>query len=236
MQISNAALIFILSVSPAGMLGQAAPTSTPAQNEQAPSPAAAPDSASSILQPSLTNVQSTLTALKIDKWKRGDIRDEASDNIKAILKDLQGNLPGLIAAADGAPGIVSKSLPLMKHIDALYDVLLRVEEASRVVAPGDQIPQLQKVLKEFGTARIALDDRLQQNALDQETQLADVRAALKAQQESAKAVVVPSTPPTCPAPTPVKKKKKPAAPAKKPSATTPATTPGTTAPAPPKTP
>ncbi len=231
MNISHAAaLIFMLTLGPTAVQGQAAAPPTPAQSA-APTPVPA-SSVSALLQPSLTNVQNTLGTLKIDKWKRGDIRDEAGDNVKAILRDLQNNVPGMIAATDAAPGVVSQAIPLVKHLDALYDVLLRVEEASRVSAPGDQIPQIQKVLNEFETARIALDDRLQQNAVDQEKQLSDAKSALKAQQEAAKAIVVPSTTPTCPTPAPVKKRKR-TIPARKPQAA-PAT--ATPAPATPKTP
>src|SRR5579863_1259109 len=90
------------------------------------------------LAPSLDAVHTTLAALRLDRWKKGSVRDEASTYIDQIQHDIASNLPPLVETADGAPGSVGKSLPLAKHLGALYDVLLRVEEAARVSAPDDQ--------------------------------------------------------------------------------------------------
>ncbi len=142
-------------------------------------PAAPPSvTASSLLQPSVDVVVNTLNGLNIDKWKKGSVRQEAGDHVNSILRDIQTNLPPLIAAADASPASVSTAMPLIKHLDALYDVLLRVEEASRVSAPGDQISQLQQALTAFSTARFAYDDTLQKQAATQEQQLTEMRVSL----------------------------------------------------------
>ena len=60
------------------------------------------------------------------------MRDEAEENVNTLVRDLDDNVQPLITAADAAPAQLSKAIPLLKHLDALYDVLLRVEEASRV--------------------------------------------------------------------------------------------------------
>lgn len=53
-------------------------------------PAAAPAVAtpSSLLQPSLDAVQQTLAAVKVERWKRGSVRDEAASDINSIQVDL----------------------------------------------------------------------------------------------------------------------------------------------------
>ncbi len=227
MKILQAALILTLTAVPLALRGQAT-TATP--QPQAPAAAAsAPITPSSLLEPVLAQVQSTLTGLKMDKWKKGSVRDEATGNAKDVLHDLQTNLPPLVNAADGAPGALSKAIPLMKHLDALYDVVLRIEEASRVSAPADQIDSLEQTLKSFGTARIAYYDSLQQSASGQEKQVADLQTTLKAAQAAAQEVKPASNPMLCTPPKPAVKKKRPA-PAK------PATAPATTPPAQPKTP
>jgi len=207
MVISHAALISTLSFAPLLLYGQAVPPTPPA------APPAAPVVPSTMLQPALAMVESTLNSLKVDKWKRGSVRDEASQNAQAMLSDMKSNLPPLIADADAAPGVVSKSIPLMKHLDALYDVLLRIEEAARVAAPNDQIDQLEAALKKFGSARNDLYDSLQQSATGQEKHLTDLQATIKAQEEAAKEVKpapapapVPCTPPK---PAPKKKRTTP---------------------------
>lgn len=138
----------------------------------------APVSASSLLQPAVDVVVNTLNGLNIDRWKKGSVRQEAGDHVNSILRDLQANVPPLMAAADASPGSVSTAMPLVKHLDALYDVLLRVEEASRVAAPGEQISQLQQALTVFSTARFAYDDTLQKQAAAEEKQVIDLRANL----------------------------------------------------------
>ena len=190
--------------------------------------------ASALLKPALAQSLSTLSTLKVDKWKKGSVRDEAGGNVNALVRDLQENIPTLITAADAEPASLSRALPLMKHLDAFYDVLLRVEEASRVSAPGEQITALQQTLLDVNKARNAYDDQMQATAAAQEKQVFDLQTQLRtAQQEVAAAretkPSAASTTPCKPAP-PARKKKKAATPATngsaaKPSAGTPVTKP-----------
>jgi hypothetical protein len=177
------------------------------------------------MQPSLNTVHQTLAALRLDKWKKGSIRDEAQGNINAIQHDLQANLPSLLHDADSASGAVSKLLPVSRHVDALYDVLLRVTEASRVVGPDDQAAQLQQALLSLGNARLALDDRLQGSAGALEKQVIDLRTSIATEAarraSEPKPVALPCVPPP-----PVHKAVKKRTPAAKPTTSaTPSATP-----------
>jgi hypothetical protein len=207
MQIPRGTVISLIALTPLFLYGQASPSGTP------PAPPTAAVAPSSLLQPALTLVDSTLNSIKLDKWKKGSIRDEAGQNVTAILTDLKTNVPPLLAEADAAPGALSKSIPLIKHLDALYDVLLRVEEGARVSAPGDQVDQLAAALKMFGSTRIDFYDSMQQRAAGQEKQVADLQAAMNAQEAAAQehkhepaAAPVPCTPPK---PAPKKKRATP---------------------------
>jgi hypothetical protein len=176
---------------------------------------------SSILQPSLDNLQQTIEAVRLEKWKRGTVREEASANVDAILRDLRTTLPPPLKEADAAPGTISKVLPISRNIDALYDTLLRVVEAARVSAPGEQITRLQQALISLGNARRILDDRLQETTVAEEGQINKLQSALQAQSAVKCLVIAPPPTPTCVAPTPPRRaKKKP-----KPPATTPQTPP-----------
>jgi hypothetical protein len=185
---------------------QQAPASTtamPAQIQPSKSPAA-----SLLLQPALSSVQETVGAIKLGKWKKGSVREEAGDNINAILKDIQTNLPPLLKTADDAPDSISRLLPVSRNINALYDVLLRVEEAARISAPAEQATQLRQALIKLGNARRAVDDRLQDASLEQEKQVADLKNIVKTQ-AAMQCPTVPATPaPVCTAPTTKKKTKK----------------------------
>jgi hypothetical protein len=212
MQISRGTLMSLIAFAPLMLYGQPAP-STPA----AP---AAPAPPSSVIQPALSAVESTLNSLKIDKWKKGSVRDEAGDNMKAILRDIKTNVPHLLADADSAPGSLSKSIPLMKHLDALYAVVLRVEEGARVSAPTDQIDQLEAALKAFSGARITLYDSLTERAARQEKQVTDLQATIKTQQAEAleHKAAPPPAPAPCIPPKPTPKKKRAAPPKSTPPA------------------
>jgi hypothetical protein len=187
-----------------------------------PNPPASASGPSATLQPSLDTVFQTLTALKLDKWKKGTVRTEAGDKIAAILKDLHETLPPLMKEADAAPGTMSKQLPVSRNVDALYDVVLRVFEAARVSAPPDQITKLDQDLAGLNTARMAYEDRLQDSAAAFEKQMTDLQATVKAQ--AAFKCPVPPAPvvPVCPAPVAPKPRRKPKPPVATPQTTTPA--------------
>jgi hypothetical protein len=240
MRISQTVLIVVLGISPCAGRPQATSASPQSQPASEPQPAAAANvpappavSASSVLQPALAKTQSTLSTIKTDKWKKGTVRDEAGQNITALLHDLQSNIPPLLTAADAEPTALSRALPLMKHLDAFYDVLLRVEEASRVSAPGDQVAALQQLLLDVNKARNAYDDQMQAYAASNEKQAMNLQTQLKAQQDAAARqaqTAAAATPQPCKPATPAKKKKRTTTGTStgtstaKPSAGTPATT------------
>ncbi|WP_263358094.1 hypothetical protein [Acidicapsa ligni] len=230
-------LLCLLCIAPA--TAQAGQTAAPQAGNPAASAQAAPTGSStaattpsSILKPALDTLQQTLGGLNLEKWKGGTVRGEAAANISSIMRDLQSTLPALLADADQPPVTMSKSLPVSRNVDALYDVLVRVVDGSRVAAPGEQVTQLQQAMVGVEKARHALDDSLQEMASTQEKHVADLQIALKTQPMPVCPVV---TAPPAPAPVkkPVKKKRKPATTAKPAGTTTaPATTPAAAKPNP----
>lgn len=186
-----------------------------------------PVAPSSILQRPLDEVQQTVGAVKLDKWKKGSVRDEAANNIDAIQRYMQGTLPALMKEGDAAPGTLSKVLPVSRNVDALYDVMVHIVEAARVSAPGDQVAQLQQAMADLEKARVAFGNQLQQTATVQEKQLVELRSTVQTQAASLKAASAQPLAPKCSVPpAPAKKKKTPV----KPTTAKPAA--GTAAPAP----
>lgn len=215
MRISSAGFIVATccSLAAAGQLrvGGSAPTentsAAPVTTSVSPvAPPPAPFVTSEILQPSLENLQQTLGSLRMDKWKRGSIREEASSDIGQIQRDMQDNIPTLLKDADASQGTLSKVMPLARHVDALYDVLLRVLEAARFSAPDDQTNQLRQALGSLGSARLKLDDRMQERAAAEESQIGDLRTAV--QKQAALKSPAPQPTPVCTTPPPAKKPKK----------------------------
>jgi hypothetical protein len=224
MQISHAVLIAGLSISfGLDCVAQAAPGVAPAP---VASPASAP---SALLQPSLDVVLQAVTAVNLEKWKRGTVRDETGGHITAIEHDLQGTLPPLLQAADANAGVLSKVLPVTRNAEALYDVLVSVVEAARVAGPADQVGQLEQALSGLGGALRSLDDRVQETALAQEVEASGLRKTVETLRAARVAAAVPPPPAKpCPAPAPARKPRKkqpaasPAKPASAPAAAKPA--------------
>jgi hypothetical protein len=188
------------------------------------------------LRPSLDAVQETLRSLRVERWKKGSIREEANDNIHSLATDMQTNLPPLLRDADAASGSLSKVLPLARHVDALYDVLLRVVEAARLAAPDEQANELRQALSTLGRARLALDDRMQEAATSQDKQITDLRVTVEKQ--AAFKCPAPQPPSTTTPKRVIRKKpvpattpnSKPSTTPQKPSASLPAATPSKTSP------
>ena len=122
-----------------------------------------------------SSVHHGVDSIHAEKWKRGNIRDEATQNISQIQRDIDVTLPPMLRDADTAPASLSKLLPISRNISALYDVLLRVVEASRVIAPDDQVATLQQALVTLGNARLAFGERMQTSAAAMEKQVSDLR-------------------------------------------------------------
>jgi hypothetical protein len=182
---------FLLALYAPGMLLAA---QTPAANMQQTNATAPlrPSPPSTVVQPSLEILKQALGAVNLEKWKASNaIRDEANTNLHSVQRDVESTLPSLLTAADSAPDSVAKTLPVFRNIDALYDVMLRLDAAGRLAAPKDQISALDQALASVSDARRALGDQLQSSAEAQETRVGRLQAALKA------------TPPPQPPPEPV---------------------------------
>ena len=208
MKISRSVLVATVLVSPISFC-YAQPQTNAAGTPENTAPATfTPVVPSSILQRSLDELQQTMGSIKLEKWKRGSIRDEAGTNLDAIQRDLGGTLPNLMKEADAAPGSLSKVLPLSRNVDALYDVLLHVVEGARMIGPGDQVGMLQQTMKDLERARIVLDNQIQQTADAQEKQVAQLRTTVARQEVSLRAASTPPPPAKCPAPATAAKKKR----------------------------
>lgn len=188
------AAIFALSIQVSIGQAPAAPAAPSTPGAQPPVPVSAQ------LQSALTSVHRAVDSVRVDKWKRGSIRDEAAQNISEIQRDIDVSLPPLLRDADSAPAALSKMLPVSRNISALYDVLLRVVEASRVIGPDDQVATLQQALVTLGNARLSLGDRMLNTALASEKQIADLHATVQSQAAKIAATPVPVSVPCTPPP------------------------------------
>ncbi len=145
----------------------------------APAPATIPSSA--IVQPALTEVQRSVSALNISRWKApGQVKSAAQQDTGSIQRDLSDTLPGLLSKADAAPTTVPPAFVVFRNIDALYDVLLRVSQTASLAAPQGESDALFSSLNKLEAARSQLGDAILSASQQREDQVVKLEAAVRA--------------------------------------------------------
>jgi hypothetical protein len=179
---------------------------------------------SALLKPAMDSIQQAIAAARPDKWKvSNDTSQQTQANLTSIQTDLRTTLPSLLDSADHNPTSAVQMLPAYRNVEALYDVLLRVNQVAMLSAPTQQIVALQEAVEALEKSRRSLGDSIQSSALHQEQQNRDLQAQLHTLQAAPPPAPAPVA--CIPAPAPVKKRKprpKPATPAAAP-ASSPAT-------------
>jgi hypothetical protein len=141
---------------------------------------------SAMLQPVLSDVQTSTSGLSISRWKApGSVRDAAQQNVDSIQRDLGNTLPSLIAQADAAPGSVPASFAVYRNIDALYDVLLRVSESADLAAPENEADSVDSSLQKLEAARAQLGDSILRISQHDEAQVVALEAAVRSAKAAA---------------------------------------------------
>jgi hypothetical protein len=178
MRVAISSLMLTVFWIPASGLMAQAPAAIQATAATADATVKAP---SALLQPGLTGVKTALDGLHVDKWKvPGTVKEETTNNLGSIRRDIDGGLPPLLTAADGAPDSIAKVMPAYRNVEALYDVVLRVSGVARLAAPSQESAALAQALGSLEDGRRALGERLQNASVAQEKQMSDLRAQLKA--------------------------------------------------------
>jgi hypothetical protein len=154
-----------------------AQTAPDAQLATHPSPAILP---SAILQSAISDVQGTTSSLNISKWKAPEsIRAAAQENVDSIQRDLGNTLPSLLAKADASPESVPPSFAVYRNLDALYDVLLRVDEVASIAAPSGEADAVSSSLQRLEAARSQLGDSILHASQHREAQIVVLETAVK---------------------------------------------------------
>ena len=210
----KAVLLTTMMTMAAAVAAQDAPPNPTSAPVTAPSPAPAPAYAD-LIHPAADSLRETVSSLRIEKWKSGNVREEAARDAGSILDDLDKALPGLVKDADASPGHVGGALPLSRNLAALYDVSLRLLDAARIAGTSDQATKMQDAVNILGSANKAVYDRMASAAAAQEKRITDLQVQLKTQTDAAQAAAQQSkVVPDCPAPAVKKAVRKKKAPAK----------------------
>lgn len=183
---ATARLFSLLCLLPGVARAQSAPATT-STSTVAPTLAAP----STLVQPSLDRLVRVLGTVDLEKWKLPrPARDDARRNVDSIRQDVTATLPPLMTAADAVPGSVPASFAMLRNVDALYDVALRLSATATVAAPGAQATALDQVMGDLLQARRSLSDRTLADATAQEHLVTDLQGRVRAGTVA---------PPVCPA-------------------------------------
>lgn len=191
----------------------AAQSATPAGTAQSSSDTAAMadptvTKPTTLLAPALDGLATSVRDTHLEHWSRG-VRDETDSNLRSIERDLQTTLPPLLQTADAAPASIAASFTVLRNLDALVAVLLRVTLTARGTAPQSEAEALKNSLGILEGARRSLGDQIEQLATAQEKQIADLQTTLRTQAASLAAAKPAEVAPKLPAPVPPAKPKRP---------------------------
>ena len=187
--------------------------SIPAQTDAppaAPSTSDAPaetQKPSSIIAPAVDHLSQVVSQVQLDRWKASS-RDETDSNLRSVERNVSDTLPQLVTAADAQPALISTSLPLLRNLNALCAVMIRVSVTARANAPTPQAESIAGALTALQSARNSLADQVQTLAVAQEKQIASLNSTVATLSAKASTPPLPSQPPP-PSSKPTRKKKVP---------------------------
>lgn len=154
-----------------------------------------------------------LAQLRIDKWKADSSdKQQAQANAESVERNMTAALPGMLAAVRTQPQDFAAAFKLYRNMNALYDVMKTLTEASAAFGQKQDYQSLAQYSDAIDGYRRNLADYMEKLAASKDAELARLRSQAKA---AAQTAAVPAKKVIIDDNTPVKKttKKKTAKPA-----------------------
>lgn len=151
---------------------------------------------SSLIAPAVDHLSQVVSQIQLERWK-GNARDETDSNLRSVEHDVRDTLPGLVTTADAQPASVAASLPVLRNLDALCAVMIRVSVVARASAPTPQAEAITGALTALQSARNTLDDQVLALATAQEKQISSLTSTVATLTAKLNA---PPPPPSSPSP------------------------------------
>jgi hypothetical protein len=143
------------------------------------------------LEATSKTTQADLVKQRIEHWKADNAsKRQALSNVDSIQRNLQGALPEIIAQVRTSPEDVPATFKLYRNLDALYDVLGSVVEATGAFGSKDDLQALANDLNAFEATRKQIGERIENLSGAKEAEITRLRADLKKAQAA-----IPVTPP-----------------------------------------
>ena len=142
-----------------------------------------------------------------DKWKTdANDKQQGSENIASIQRNVTAALPGLIGAVRAAPQSLAANFKLYRNLNALYDVVSSLGESAGAFGRGEEYETIAPHVRALDDLRRDYADTLQQMTIgaDDRLTVAAQQAQAAAAKPPAKKIIVDDTEPA-----PATKKRKP---------------------------
>src|ERR1043165_4122108 len=137
------------------------------------------------------NAQLDLAKLRIDRWKTDSTsKKQAQSNVESVTRNLHDALPAIMGELRAAPESLVSTFKLYRNLDALYDVLGSVVEATGAFGSKDEFQQLANDLTAIEGSRRSFADRMETLAGTKEVELTKLRSQIHTAQQAS----VPTTP------------------------------------------
>lgn len=168
------------------LAAQTAPTSAPAQTAAvAPNPADVQNLVTKIDQTSQAAAQD-IARLRIEKWKAdsGD-KQQAQANADSVQRNLTAALPGMTGAVRSSPQDMAATFKLYRNMNALYDVMKTLTEASAAFGAKQDYETLAPYADQIDGYRRGLADYMEKLSAAKDAELTQLRLQDKAAQTAA---------------------------------------------------
>jgi len=153
---------------------EAAPETMPMSAAPAPAPCEE-------IRPVIVNVQSAVNSLDMDHWKLPrQAKNQMEADADSIRQDISGTLSTLLDQAKAAPTELAPQWAVMRNIDALYDVLVRVTTTANMAGSNADANLLTQAQNQLAEARKNLAAKLVADAGKQDKEVSTLRAQLAA--------------------------------------------------------
>ncbi|HWR15518.1 MAG TPA: hypothetical protein VN577_11870 [Terriglobales bacterium] len=129
-----------------------------------------------------------LSRVRVDRWKAdGRYKDQSRANVESVQRNLDAALPSLIQQVRQNPSSIAAVVKLYRNLNAVYDVMASVTESTGAFGSKDDYNMLASDLGNIENVRRSVADELEQMAANQDAQLNQLRAQIRAQQQAAAA-------------------------------------------------
>jgi len=123
-----------------------------------------------------------IARLHIEKWKADSSdKQQAQANADSVQRNMTAALPGMISAVRSSPQDMAATFKLYRNLNALYDVMKTLTEASAAFGPKQDYQSLAQYADAMDGHRRNLADYMETLAASKDAELARLRSQAKTQ-------------------------------------------------------